>query len=147
MRLFTRSGHDWTAKFPHIEEAVGRLNRDWLPLDGELVIFDDQANTDFKALQAAVASTPNRIVFVVFDCLQLDHRDLKPRPWRVRNGELRALLPAAGPPLKFAEHLIGDGPAILAAAVGLGAEGIVSKHVERPWTSGRNRHWLKIKGG
>lgn len=146
VQLFTRAGHDWTAKLPGIRRAIAELPRDRLVLDGELVMFDADGNADFAALQAALKSAAPDLAYVVFDILQIGRRKLGHRPWAVRNGELRALLADVAAPLKYAEHVTGDGRAILAAALQLGAEGIVSKHTGRPWRTGRNRHWLKIKG-
>jgi hypothetical protein len=47
--------------------------------------------------------------------------------------------------LRFNEHLDGDGPVIFTHARRLGAEGIVSKRLDRPYRSGRSHSWLKIK--
>lgn len=146
VQLYTRAGHDWTAKLPGIRQAIADLPRDRLVLDGELVMFDADGNADFAALQAGLKSGTGPLAFVVFDILRIGRRALGHRPWAVRNGELRALLADVPAPLKYAEHVTGDGREILAAALKLGAEGIVSKHTGRPWLSGRNRHWLKIKG-
>lgn len=146
VQLYTRAGHDWTAKLPGIRQAIADLPRDRLVLDGELVLFDDEGNADFAALQAGLKSGAGPLAYVVFDVLRIGCRELGHRPWAVRNGELRALLADAPAPLKYAEHLTGDGREILAAALKLGAEGIVSKHTGRPWRTGRSRHWLKIKG-
>ena len=145
-RLFTRSGLDWSSKLPAISQAIAKLSREQLVLDGELVAFDEHGNSDFSALQSAMKSNARDTHYVVFDVLQIDRRDLKNRPWKVRNGELRALLANVKAPLKLADHVEGSGAQVFDAAVKLGAEGIVSKHIERPWKSGRNRHWLKVKG-
>ena len=56
------------------------------------------------------------------------------------------MLAYARPPIQAVDHLVGDGARMFEMAVAAGAEGIVSKHVDRAWRSGRNRHWLKIKG-
>ncbi len=145
INLYTRRGRDWTAKLPHIRDAIRQLPRQRIVLDGEIVVFDDNGNTNFAALQAALGGTVAPIQYVVFDCLQLGRRDLAARAWRVRNGELSALLAATRPPLRYAESVAGNGPDVFEAAHRLGAEGIISKHVDRPWKSGRNRHWLKCK--
>lgn len=145
IQLFTRGGKDWTNQLRSVANAVGRLSRDRLHLDGELVVFGEQGVTDFSALQEDLKNGAKHVTFVIFDCLQIDDRDLKPKPWKVRNGELRAVLADSCPPLKYGENLVGNGLDLFKAAISLGAEGIVSKHIERPWCSGRNRHWLKVK--
>jgi bifunctional non-homologous end joining protein LigD len=38
-----------------------------------------------------------------------------------------------------------DGEAMFRHACAMGLEGIVSKRLDRPYTSGRSRDWIKIK--
>jgi bifunctional non-homologous end joining protein LigD len=37
------------------------------------------------------------------------------------------------------------GPELFRAACRMGLEGLVSKHRERPYQSGRSKHWIKVK--
>jgi bifunctional non-homologous end joining protein LigD len=37
------------------------------------------------------------------------------------------------------------GPELFLAACRMGLEGLVSKHRERPYQSGRSKHWIKVK--
>jgi bifunctional non-homologous end joining protein LigD len=52
---------------------------------------------------------------------------------------------AAGPGLRFNEHIEADGPTVLAHACKMGFEGIVSKRKDSPYWSGRSADWLKSK--
>src|SRR5262249_53518972 len=54
VRLYTRSGQDWTDHFPSIAEAVARLPADRLLLDGEVVVLQANGVSSFQALQNAI---------------------------------------------------------------------------------------------
>ena len=59
VRLLTRNGHDWTAKFPQLAAAVLRLPIDSAILDGEVVAINERGNADFQQLQNCLkAGTP-----------------------------------------------------------------------------------------
>ena len=55
---------------------------------------------------------------------------------------LSRLLAGARAGVRYCEHLGGDGAAIFAHACKLGAEGIVSKHRDHTYRSGRSKAWL-----
>jgi bifunctional non-homologous end joining protein LigD len=50
IRIRTRRGFDWTARFPLIVEAAGRLRATSFVLDGEGVILRPNGVNDFDAL-------------------------------------------------------------------------------------------------
>lgn len=56
MRLFTRSGHDWTSRLPSLVAALtdASLPDGWY--DGEIVVLDAEGRPDFQALQNALES-------------------------------------------------------------------------------------------
>jgi bifunctional non-homologous end joining protein LigD len=37
------------------------------------------------------------------------------------------------------------GPDLFRAACGMGLEGVVSKHRDRPYQAGRSKHWVRVK--
>ncbi|WP_253194437.1 ATP-dependent DNA ligase [Burkholderia cenocepacia] len=43
VRIFTRNGHDWTARLPHLRSALERLPVNGAWLDAEAVWFDTEA--------------------------------------------------------------------------------------------------------
>ena len=149
VRLLSRNGHDWTARFPGVAEALRALPAKTALLDGEAVVFGAGGLSSFQALQAALGrgSPSAEPCLVLFDCLYLDGRDLRALPLGKRKEVLRALL-ARGPKgrrLRFSDHVVGRGAEFFAAACARGAEGIVSKRVEAPYRAGRARAWLKVK--
>ena len=50
VKLFTRNGADWTSRYPWIVEAARRLKARHFVLDGEAVVLDVRAYSDFDAL-------------------------------------------------------------------------------------------------
>src|SRR5262249_45703109 len=52
VRLFTRNGHDWSARFALIREAVGLLPTRSCLIDGEAIAFDDDGLASFELLRA-----------------------------------------------------------------------------------------------
>jgi bifunctional non-homologous end joining protein LigD len=146
-RLITRGGHDWTARFPSIAQALALPGRNAV-LDGELVVLDRGGASSFQALQNALrgdASGP--LVFQAFDLLHLDGRDTRPLPLLERKALLRGLLqgaPADGA-IRYSDHIVGRGAVFHRRACELGLEGIISKRADAPYREGRSRAWLKIK--
>jgi ATP-dependent DNA ligase len=49
--LYTRSGLDWTARFPAIAADIARLPAGKLVLDGEVISADAKGHPSFSALQ------------------------------------------------------------------------------------------------
>jgi bifunctional non-homologous end joining protein LigD len=47
--------------------------------------------------------------------------------------------------IQYVEHTVGDGAKVFKAVCKLGLEGIVSKKLDAPYTSGPSKAWLKIK--
>lgn len=147
VRVFTRSGLDWTKKFHLIAESFEGLPIDRAIFDGEVVVIKD-GRTDFGALQAELAAGRQRsIVLYLFDLLFLDGFDLRKSPQLERKRILKSLYDETGmkEPLLYSEHLDTDGQAMFEAAAKLNWEGIISKRVDAPYRSDRNEGWLKIK--
>ncbi|MBZ4170950.1 hypothetical protein JYG45_23935, partial [Escherichia fergusonii] len=47
--------------------------------------------------------------------------------------------------VQLSEEAAGDGAKLLANACRMGLEGIIAKHRDRPYRSGRTGDWIKIK--
>jgi bifunctional non-homologous end joining protein LigD len=143
-RLLTRSGKDWTVKFPAIAKAGGSLPD--VILDGEIVALDEHGAPDFAALQAALSEKrTDDLVFFAFDLLFDRGEDLRPLPLIDRKRRLEGLLDGAAPVLRYVEHLESPGDAVLQSACRLELEGIVSKRADAPYQSGRTDTWTKAK--
>jgi bifunctional non-homologous end joining protein LigD len=146
VRLYTKSGLDWTERMPLIARAVASLTARSAVIDGEAVMLDQQAISNFFALHAALAAKRAPHAFLVaFDLLWLDGEDVRQRPLAERRAMLAETLVGAPDGLELSEHLVGDGSAILRAACDMGLEGIVAKRRDCPYRSGRSETWLKVK--
>jgi len=141
-KVFTRSGLDWTDKFPGIAAAAAAIPGSAL-IDGEIVAFKD-GRPDFSTLKDAISANGAMSLFA-FDLLERDGEDLASLPLVQRKDRLRALLPADDAALHFAEHVLGAGEKLFDAMCEQGLEGVVSKLADAPYRSGRSRGWTKAK--
>ncbi len=142
---YTRSGLDWSSKFPAIVQAAAALPFKSAVLDGEAVIFDNKGLADFPALIEALEQRKNkRIIGVFFDLLELDGVDFRRTPYTVRKGKLKQLL-GDDPVLRYADHIMGHGDAMLENVVAAGGEGVIAKKCNGLYRSGRSADWIKIK--
>ena len=145
--LFSRSGLDWTVRFPAIAKALLSLPAESALLDGEVAFVLPSGITDFKSLQEHI-DTPNPAIrYFVFDLLVLDGKDWRKRKLKERRARLAKLMSAKSVSdfLIYADYVEGSGPEFLAQARAMGLEGIVSKRADAPYRSGRGKDWLKIK--
>ena len=146
VRLLTRSGLDWTHKYPQIAANVAALAARQAYLDGELCGVRADGITSFSMIQlASDAGNAAGLVFFLFDLLYLDGDDLTARPLLERKERLARLLSSTGSPLHYSDHQIGLGPAFYEKACPLGVEGIVSKRADAPYAPGNRGLWLKVK--
>jgi bifunctional non-homologous end joining protein LigD len=144
---FTRRGHNWTDRYrPIVEESVA-LSVMTAILDGEMVVLDKQGRSDFPAFADAMRTRPADLVFMAFDLLHIDGRDLRQLGTLDRREQLQALLEDTDrtPRIRFSAHVIGQGHAVFDAADRMGLEGIVSKRATARYRSGPARNWLKTK--
>ena len=142
--LRTRTGLDWTERFPSIAKAATALP-DCL-VDGEAVALDAKGHPSFAALQATLAGDQHApIVYFVFDLLHDGHRDLRSDPLETRKKLLRPMVPEDETALRYLDDFAGPGEAVLGSACELGMEGIVSKRREGRYVSGRGDSWTKAK--
>ncbi len=146
VRLLTRTGLDWAARYETTAAAVAQLDARSLYLDGELCAVREDGITSFPELQAATdAHLTTGLVYFVFDLLFLDRRDWRGEPLLKRKERLQRLLDGVAPPLVFGDHHIGDGPRFFAAVCAAKAEGVISKRIDAPYASGNRGLWRKTK--
>jgi bifunctional non-homologous end joining protein LigD len=145
--LRTRKGLDWTEKFSTIASAAKKFEE--CILDGEIVALDHDGTPDFAALQAALSDGKfEQLVFFVFDLLYAGSEDLRGLPLSDRKARLEAVLAGHEQPnalIRFVEHFETGGEAVLRSACRMSLEGIVSKRLDAPYTSGRGDAWTKAK--
>ncbi|HEY0646697.1 DNA ligase D [Phenylobacterium sp.] len=146
--LKTRKGLDWTDKFRAIAKDAAALP-DGL-YDGEACALDASGSPDFPALQAALADgRTDDLIYFAFDALFLAGEDLRSLPLAERKARLQAVVKAAGKALerriRYVEHFLTAGDAVLQSACRMALEGIVSKRLDAPYRSDRGDAWQKSK--
>jgi DNA ligase D-like protein (predicted ligase) len=145
VRLLTRTGLDWTAKYPSAIAALASVNVKTAYLDGELCGVDDAGLPSFAQTQAATDGERGaRLVYYAFDLLHLGGWDVSSLTLLERKALLEPLV-ANKPGLQFNGHEAGDGELILKHAGKLGFEGVVSKTIGAPYAPGNRGLWRKAK--
>jgi bifunctional non-homologous end joining protein LigD len=146
VRLLTRKGLDWTDRFPEIAKEGGALP-DCI-IDGEICARNKEGASDFGMLQNALSDRKTGgLIFYLFDCLFVQGKDLRKEPLSERKDVLEQILKHArgSKRLKFVPHFTQSGEAMLTAACKMDLEGVISKRLDAPYTSGRGDSWTKSK--
>lgn len=148
VKLITRSGLDWTRKFPAIAKALGRTRIVSAWLDGEIIVPDENGLSSFSRLQRALSEGDDtEMVYYLFDIPYLNGRDLRALPLIQRKQILRDALFSRKPngALAYSEHHEAEGADFFKAACTMALEGVISKRKDSPHRSGRGRDWVKSK--
>jgi DNA ligase D-like protein (predicted ligase) len=145
VQLLTRTGIDWTDKYPSAVAALASVNVKTAYLDGELCGVDDTGLPTFAHTQAATDGERGvRLVYYAFDLLHLADWDVSKLPLIERKALLEPLV-ANKLGLQFNGHDTGDGELMLKHAGRLGFEGVVSKTIDAPYAPGNRGLWRKAK--
>ena len=155
VRLVSRNQNDLTAAYPELQSIGASIKAETAILDGEIVALDELGRPSFSLMQqrTGVGSGGRRIqrtrddvpvVYYVFDLLYLDGYNLMTVPLEERK-ELLASILTPGGLVRYSDHYIGNGKALLQAAAQNGLEGIVAKLRTSLYLQKRSREWLKIK--
>lgn len=150
VRIITRGGHDWTHRFPAIAEAAMDLGPTSMILDGEAVVLDEHGRSDFGQLQNSLGGRGGKLpsrnsLLYAFDLLYFDGHDLTGIEYDARRNMLEGLLADATGSIRLSEAFDEDPDDLLRHACEFGLEGIIAKHRDRPYRSGRTGDWIKIK--
>ena len=146
-QLLTRTGLDWSDKYPSTVAALANVKAQAAYFDGELCGVDDAGLPSFAHTQAATDGERGvRLVYYAFDLLHLDGRDVSALPLIERKALLEPLI-ANKPGIQFNGHETRDGELILKHAGKLGFEGVVSTTIDAPYAPGnrglgRKAKWL-----
>jgi ATP-dependent DNA ligase len=145
VQLLTRTGLNWTAKYPTAVAALASLNVKTAYLDGELCGVDDAGLPSFAQTQAATDGERGvHLVYYAFDLLHLGGWDVSGLSLVERKALLEPLV-VGKPGLQYNGHDAGDGELILKHAGKLGFEGVVSKTIDAPYLPGNRGLWRKAK--
>ncbi|MEG3164621.1 DNA ligase D [Sphingomonas sp. PB2P19] len=141
-KVFTRSGLDWTDKFPGVAAAAAALPVTSALIDGEIVAFKD-GRPDFSTLKDAISANGEMTLFA-FDLLELNGEDLTSLSNLDRKARLQPLI-GKDTHLQYSDHVIGAGEQLFETMCREGLEGIVSKRADAPYLGKRTKAWLKVK--
>jgi bifunctional non-homologous end joining protein LigD len=123
VRLFTRTGVDWSNRYPWIVEDAARLPIKRAIIDAECCCANDDGLTDFDALHSRV--NDHSAFAYAFDLLVVDEMDIRLSPLSDRRERLAKLLRKAKPGIRLSEHIEADGATVFAHACKLGLEDCV----------------------
>jgi len=144
VRLVTRGGHDWSARFPRIVETALKNRHRQFVIDGEAVLLGVDGISDFNGLHSR--RHDDEVQLYAFDVLALDGEDLRGLPLSTRKSDLAQLLRDRLDGIFVAPFEQGEiGPDLFRAACRMGLEGAVSKRADRPYRAGRSKDWVKVK--
>jgi DNA ligase D-like protein (predicted ligase) len=145
VQLLTRTGLDWTGRYPGTVAALANLNVKSAYIDGELCGIDEAGLPSFAKTQAATDGERDvHLVYYAFDLLHVGGWDISNLEL-IKRKELLEPLVANKPGLQFNGHETGDGDLILRYAGKLGFEGVVSKTVDALYAPGNRGLWRKAK--
>ncbi|MEI9410280.1 ATP-dependent DNA ligase [Mesorhizobium salmacidum] len=144
VRIFTRRGLDWTAKYRDLAKAAAGLDVESAIIDGEIIVLNDAGLSDFGALRKAITSRQHDLYFVAFDLLHVNDHDLRDMPLEDRREILSEMIPE-GQRIQFSQALPGEASAIFHLIDQAGMEGMVSKRRDSKYRSGPSTNWLKAK--
>lgn len=147
IKFITRNQKNWTEKFKELQLEIQKLNLKSAILDGELVAVNKKNLPDFQLLSNSINAKEKSILsYVVFDLIYYQGMDLSLCALQDRKQLLRKLIPLNNNKLIFSNPIDGsDSNIFFKKACKKSLEGIISKKKLSPYTSGRNRNWLKIK--
>ncbi|HYP90648.1 MAG TPA: DNA polymerase ligase N-terminal domain-containing protein, partial [Polyangiaceae bacterium] len=140
-----RNGRSATASYAEIARALSLLPAHEALLDGEIVTFDAEGKPSFERLaprihaqrpldiEQARAAVP--VVYLVFDLLSLDGRDLTGWPLVERKRLLAELVRGRGL-LRVLDHIEDDGSALYDFCRRERLEGVVAKRKQSPYRAG-----------
>lgn len=149
VKLLTRTGLDWTKRFPTIAKGLAQLSVSSALIDGELVAQEESGISTFTALQSDLRDgRRDRLGYFVFDLLYCEGVNLTGAPLIERKNALEELCQAlpASSPIRYSQHMDdGDAKVIFQHACQMGLEGLISKRADAPYRSGRTETWIKSK--
>lgn len=147
VKLYTRNGLNWASKFPSIAKELKALKTPLCIYDGEIVALDKDGKSNFQLLQRAIkgeVKTP--LYFFLFDILFSEGEDLRALPLWERKQQLKDKLEHHDfQKIRYSDHITEHGTDFFTLACQNGLEGVVSKEMNSPYTSGRSSIWIKRK--
>jgi bifunctional non-homologous end joining protein LigD len=143
--LYSRNGQTFDKAYPSIFAALKSIKKNAI-LDGEIVALDEHGKPNFQKLQNYGNNSRVLLQYYVFDCLEVDGKDLTGEPLIKRKEILKKLLPAKLKDIVYCDHIEEQGAAFFQEVKKMDLEGIIAKKKNSIYRRGtRSPDWLKIK--
>src|SRR5881227_1208840 len=112
-------------------------------LDGEIACVDDSGRPNFRSL----LYRQRQCIFIAFDLLYLNGKDLRVLPLLERKAILKKLLRRKRSRILYLDHVESDGRLLFEEIVKMDLEGIVCKRKDSAYKVSEkpSPHWIKIK--
>jgi bifunctional non-homologous end joining protein LigD len=121
VRLFTRTGVDWSDRYPWIVEDAARLPVKRAIMDAECCCAGKDGVTDFNVLHSRV-NDHNAFAYA-FDLLSVEDKDIRLLPLVERRKQLAKILRKAKPGIRLSEHLEAHGRTVFEPPASWGSRG------------------------
>src|SRR5881397_266866 len=124
----------WIAEHLRVESAV---------LDGEIACLDERGRPNFRDL----LFRRRQCIFIAFDLLYLNGKDLRVLPLIERKVMLKKLLRRKRSRILYLDHVEAAGRLLFEEIVKMDLEGIVCKRKDSPYkvTEKPSPYWIKVK--
>jgi bifunctional non-homologous end joining protein LigD len=143
VRILTRTGLDWTDRFPQLIKELAAAVHVPCILDGEVFAPDSNGRPDFTLLCNRLNGA-GHVHFVAFDLLAIDGQGTAHLPLSARRDRLSSVL-SSSPAVHAIEQTTEPG-GLLAFAREQRWEGLVAKTDDGPYQAGvRSPSWRKFK--
>jgi bifunctional non-homologous end joining protein LigD len=139
VQLLTRSGQDWTDKYPSIVEALEQLPVETAYIDGALCGVTAEGAKAFELMQPGSGAP----VYYAFDLIELDGAPVHRMVLLERKRWLASLLRNFPAGVVYVDHHAENGERLRRLAGRRKIEGIVSKRVDAPYSPGNRGIWVK----
>ena len=144
VRLYTRHNNEITARFPELKNIDIPSGT---TLDGELIATNAEGKPDFEALMQRLMSNNNAtpVSFVAFDMMHYKEKNITNLPLLERKALLDQTLAEDNSLVSKVRYVEGNGEAYYDLVEEQSLEGIVLKHINSKYQSGKRSHsWLKV---
>jgi bifunctional non-homologous end joining protein LigD len=143
-RFYSRNGLTYQKAYPKVFNELVKIKTKAV-IDGEVVVYDHNGKPSFNAIQNYNSRQNVAIQYQVFDCLELEGKDISKLQLVQRKELLKELLPESGI-IKYCDHIEEQGMVLFEHASKIGLEGSIAKRADSKYFVGkRTKEWLKIK--
>ncbi|KAA2245250.1 DNA ligase D [Chitinophaga agrisoli] len=144
--LYSRNHISFNKDYPTIVNAVEKISHS-VVLDGEVIVLNNKGISDFQALQNYKTTGKGKCVYMVFDLLYLNGRELLDMPLTERKELLQEVVKQLDDPVViYSAHVMKDGEKLYKKAASKIWEGIIAKKADSVYEENRRTmNWLKMK--